>query len=46
MSKLRVNTIVNRTNDDKVTFPFGIGVTNGIIVSGIVTATGFFGSGV
>jgi len=46
MSKLRVNTVVNRTNSDKVIFPFGIGVTNGIIVSGIVTATGFVGSGV
>jgi len=46
MSKLRVNTIVNRTNDDKVTFPFGIGVTNGIVVAGVVTATYFVGSGV
>jgi hypothetical protein len=46
MSKLRVNTVVNRTNTDKVIFPYGIGVTNGIIVSGIVTATSFVGSGV
>jgi len=46
MSKLRVNTVVNRTNTDKVIFPFGIGVTNGIICSGVVTATAFVGSGV
>lgn len=46
MSRLRVNTIVNRTNSDKVTFPFGIGVTNGIQVAGVVTATSFVGSGV
>ena len=46
MSKLRVNTIVNRTSTDKVTFPFGIGVTNGVICSGVVTATSFVGSGV
>ena len=45
MSKLRVNTIVNRVSDDKVSFPFGIGVTNGIICSGVVTATSFVGSG-
>ena len=45
MSKLRVNTIVNRVSDDKVNFPFGIGVTNGIICSGVVTATAFVGSG-
>ena len=45
MSKLRVNTVVNRTNTDKVIFPFGIGVTNGAIVSGVVTATAFVGSG-
>jgi hypothetical protein len=46
MSKLRVNTVVNRTNSDKVIFPFGIGVTNGVVVSGVVTATSFVGSGV
>jgi hypothetical protein len=46
MSKLRVNTVVNRTNTDKVIFPYGIGVTNGIVVSGVVTATSFVGSGV
>ena len=46
MSKIRVNTVVNRTNSDKVIFPFGIGVTNGIVVSGVVTATSFVGSGV
>ena len=46
MSKLRVNTVVNRTNSDKVIFPFGIGVTNGIQVAGIVTATAFVGNGV
>lgn len=46
MSKLRVNTVVNRTNSDKVIFPFGIGVTNGIVVSGVVTATSFVGSGI
>lgn len=46
MSRLRVNTIVNRTNSDKVTFPFGIGVTNGIQVAGVITATSFVGSGV
>jgi len=46
MSRLRVNTIVNRTNSDKVTFPFGIGVTNGIQVAGVVTATAFVGNGV
>lgn len=46
MSKLRVNTVVNRTNTDKVIFPFGIGVTNGVICSGVVTATAFVGSGV
>jgi len=46
MSKLRVNTIVNRTSTDKVTFPFGIGVTNGVVVSGVVTATSFVGSGI
>ena len=46
MSKLRVNTVVNRTNSDKVIFPFGIGVTNGIQVTGVVTATSFVGSGV
>jgi hypothetical protein len=46
MSKLRVNTVVNRTNTDKVIFPYGIGVTNGIILSGIITATGFVGNGV
>ena len=45
MSKIRVNTVVNRTNSDKVTFPFGIGVTNGIEVAGVVTATSFVGSG-
>lgn len=46
MSKLRVNTVVNRTNTDKVIFPYGIGVTNGIVVSGVVTATSFVGSGI
>jgi hypothetical protein len=46
MSLLRVNTILNRTGNDKVTFPFGIGVTNGIQVAGVVTATAFVGSGV
>lgn len=46
MSKLRVNTVVNRTNSDKVIFPFGIGVTNGVICSGVVTATSFVGSGI
>lgn len=46
MSKIRVNTVVNRTSNDKVTFPFGIGVTNGVICSGVVTATSFVGSGV
>ena len=46
MSKLRVNTIVNRTGNDKVIFPNGIGVTNGVIVAGIVTATYFVGSGI
>lgn len=46
MSRLRVNTVVNRTNSDKVIFPFGIGVTNGIVCSGVVTATSFVGSGV
>ena len=46
MSKLRVNTVVNRTNSDKVIFPYGIGVTNGIVCSGVVTATSFVGSGV
>jgi len=46
MSKLRVNTVVNRTNSDKVIFPYGIGVTNGIVVSGVVTATSFVGSGI
>jgi len=46
MSKLRVNTIVNRTGNDKVIFPNGIGVTNGIIVAGIVTAAYFVGSGI
>jgi hypothetical protein len=46
MSKLRVNTVVNRTNTDKVIFPYGIGVTNGIVCSGVVTATSFVGSGV
>ena len=46
MSKLRVNTIVNRTNSDKVNFPFGIGVTSGVIVAGVVTATYFVGNGV
>ena len=46
MSKIRVNTVVNRTSNDKVTFPFGIGVTNGIICSGVVTATSFVGSGI
>jgi len=46
MSKIRVNTVVNRTNTDKVIFPFGIGVTNGIVVSGVVTATSFVGSGI
>jgi hypothetical protein len=46
MSRLRVNTIVNRTNSDKVIFPFGIGVTNGVVVSGVVTATSFVGNGV
>lgn len=45
MSKLRVNTIVNRVSDDKVSFPFGIGVTNGITCAGVVTATSFVGSG-
>jgi hypothetical protein len=45
MSKLRVNTIVNRTGNDKVIFPNGIGVTNGILVAGVVTATFFVGSG-
>jgi hypothetical protein len=45
MSKLRVNTVVNRTNTDKVIFPYGIGVTNGIICSGIISATSFVGSG-
>ena len=45
MSKLRVNTVVNRTNSDKVIFPFGIGVTNGVQVAGVVTATSFVGSG-
>jgi len=45
MSKLRVNTIVNRVSDDKVSSPFGIGVTNGIICAGVVTATAFVGSG-
>jgi len=45
MSKLRVNTIVNRTGNDKVIFPNGIGVTNGVIVAGVVTATYFVGSG-
>jgi hypothetical protein len=46
MSLLRVNTIQNRTGTDKVTFPFGIGVTNGIQVSGVITATSFVGSGI
>jgi len=46
MSKIRVNTVVNRTSNDKVTFPFGIGVTNGVVCSGVVTATAFVGSGV
>lgn len=46
MSKLRVNTVVNRTNSDKVIFPYGIGVTNGIVCAGIITATSFVGSGV
>ena len=46
MSKLRVNTIVNRADTDKVIFPFGIGVTNGVQVAGVVTATAFVGSGV
>ena len=45
MSKLRVNTVVNRTNTDKVIFPYGIGVTNGITCAGVVTATAFVGSG-
>ena len=45
MSKLRVNTIVNRTNSDKVNFPFGIGVTSGVMVAGVVTATQFVGDG-
>ena len=46
MSKLRVNTIVNRNSTDKVIFPYGIGVTNGIVCSGVVTATSFVGSGI
>ena len=47
MSLLRVTNIENRTGADKVIFPFGIGVTNGVICSGVITATGgFVGSGV
>jgi hypothetical protein len=36
--RIFVNSIVNSTNNDKVIFPFGIGVTNGIQVVGIITA--------